>query len=165
MQTNKLLIEGNFIIQKQDHAGGWHYVELKPIPTEAKSKMGLIRVSGLVNNYEIKQFNLLPMKNASMMLPLNTLLRKAIQKKLADTVHVRLYTDHSEVIVPDDILDSLLESPKASAFFSELSDANKKYYLDWILAAKTLDTKVNRTLKTLSQLEKGIKFYDWPAKE
>jgi hypothetical protein len=159
----KILIHNTYKIQKQTHKGGWHYVVISGISASEKSASGLVRISGTVDDYAIKQFNLLPMKDGNMMLPLKTPLRKAIRKTEGDSVRVILYSDDSVVVVPDDILMSLMDYPKAHHFFMTLSESNKKHYIDWIEASKKMETKVNRIIKTIEQLEKGIKFYDWPS--
>lgn len=161
----KKLVNNLFKIEKQPTKGGWHYVVISEIPVTERLDLGLVRVSGTVDHYEIRQFNLLPMKNGTMLLPLKAALRKAIQKKEGDTVHVTLFRDKSPVLVPDYIVDSLMDFPLAHNFFMSLSESNKKYYIDWIEEAKTMETKTNRMVKTIEQLEKGIKFYDWPAKD
>ncbi|MFT3705615.1 MAG: YdeI/OmpD-associated family protein [Agriterribacter sp.] len=160
----KKLVDNFFKIKKQPTKGGWHYVVISDISITERLNLGLVRVSGTVDKYAIKQFNLLPMKNGSMLLPLKAALRKAIQKKEGDTVHVILFRDKSPVTVPDYIIDSLIDFPGAYNFFMSLSESNKKYYIDWIEESKTMETKTNRLVKTIEQLEKGIKFYDWPAK-
>lgn len=159
----KKLVNSFFKIQRQPTKGGWHYVVIPGIPTTEKLYAGLVKVSGTVDHYEIKQFNLLPMKNGDMLLPLKAALRKAINKKEGDTVQVILFRDSSDVVVPDYIIASFMDSPKAYHFFMSLSESNKKYYVDWIEASKKMETKANRIIKAMEQLEKGIKFYDWPA--
>ena len=100
--------------------------------------MGLVRVRGFIDSYELKQFNLLPMKNGKMLLPLKTAVRKKIGKKEGDYVHVVLFPDDSAVLVPDEIMVCLLESPRAHLSFLSLSDSNQIYYIDWIEEAKKL---------------------------
>jgi hypothetical protein len=160
---SKMLVNNTYKIQKQLHKGGWHYVVITEIPMTERSKSGLVRISGTVDGFEVKQFNLLPMKDGNMMLPLKTPLRKAIRKAEGDSVQVILYADDTSVFVPDDILMSLLDYPKAYDFFMTLSESNKKHYIDWIEESKKMETKVNRIVKAIDQLEKKIKFYDWPT--
>lgn len=57
--------------------------------------------------------------------------------------------------------DSEMDSPKAYDFFITLSESNQKYYIDWIEAAKKVETKAERIVKTVERLENGLKFYDW----
>ncbi|MCP9750651.1 YdeI/OmpD-associated family protein [Ferruginibacter sp. HRS2-29] len=157
------LTDKKFTIERQATKGGWHYVTIKDIPASLKTSQGLVRVKGFIDTYEIRQFNLLPVKTGEMMLVLKAALRKAIGKKAGDAVHVKLFPDESDVDIPEEIYDSLLQSPEAYDFFSTLSESNKKYYIDWINEAKRADTKVSRIVKTIRQLENKKKFWDWPA--
>ena len=145
--------------------GGWTYVAISEIPTSERLSMGHVRVRGTIDSYELKQFNLLPMKDGKMLLPLKAAVRKQIRKQEGDFLHVVLFPDDSPVIVPDEIMVCLLESPKAHHFFKSLSDSNKKYWIDWIEEAKKLETKAERIGKTIHLLENGRKFYDWPKQE
>lgn len=155
------LVDQLFLVQKYSGKGGWTYVIISDIPVQKKNPLGLLRVSGFIDTYPLKQFNLLPMKGGDMLLPLKTAVRKKIGKKEGDTVHVILYPDESPVVVPDEIMVCLLDAPKAFQFFSSLSDSNKKYYIDWIEEAKRLETKVERICRMIERLESGLKFYDW----
>lgn len=157
----KPLVDHRYTVQKQDVKGGWTYVVITEIPAGERDRLGLIRVSGFIDTYEIKQFNLLPMKDGRMLLPLKSAVRKKIGKKEGDSVHVILFSDDSPVVIPDDIMVCLMDSSEAYHFFLSLSGSNQKYYIDWIEEAKKMETKVERILKTLERLEKGLKFYDW----
>jgi len=159
----KPLVDKRFTIQRKTTKGGWHYVLIAGIPQKHKNKQGLIRVRGTVDSYELQQFNLLPLKTGEMMLVLNAQLRKIIGKKAGERVHVQLFLDASKVEIPADILESLLQSEAAWQFFETLTESNKKYYIDWVLDAKSIDTKVNRIVKMIRQLEHKKKFWDWPA--
>lgn len=159
----KPLVDKRITILKKETKGGWHYVLIPGIPPKHKNKQGLIRVRGTVDGYPLQQFNLLPVKTGEMMLVLNAQLRKAISKKAGERVHVQLFPDESKVEIPADILDSLLQSEAAWQFFETLTESNKKYYIDWVQEAKSVDTKVNRIVKMIRQLEHKKKFWDWPA--
>jgi uncharacterized protein YdeI (YjbR/CyaY-like superfamily) len=41
-----------------------------------------------------------------------------------------------------------------------LTESNKKYYVDSVMEAKTMETKVSRINKMIDKLEEGKKFYD-----
>jgi hypothetical protein len=161
----KLLVDQDYLVEKKEGKGGWTYVVIPEISAQEKNKLGLVRVSGFIDNYEVKQFHLLPLKDGGMFLPLNTAVRKKTGKKQGDTVQVKLYSDDSPFVIPDEILGCLLDSPKAYAFFLTLSDSNQKYYVDWVEAAKRVETKVDRILKMVERLENGLKFYDWVKQE
>lgn len=167
---NSSLINNHYLIEKRIAESGfkygnWTYVIIHDMPAGMKAPGGTIRVSGFIDTYELKQYNLLPLKGNGMMLPLKAAVRKKIGKKEGDTVHVVLYSDDSPVEIPDDILVCLMDSPQAHAFFMSLSDSNKKYYIDWIEEAKKMETKVERILRATERLEQGLKFYDWVRQE
>ena len=163
-KTMKALVNKSFTIEHQPGKGGWHYAIIPGIPVKYKNQQGLVRVKGFIDTYEVRQFNLLPVKTGEMMLVLKASLRKSINKKAGDSVHVKLFWDESKVEIPADVLDSLLQSEEAYTFFLTLTESNKKYYIDWIADAKTLDTKVTRIVKMIEQLERKRKFWDWPAR-
>lgn len=159
----KPLVDKNLRIKRKPQKGGWHYVVISGIPLINKNLQGLVRVKGFIDTYQIRQFNLLPMKTGEMMLVLKAPLRKTINKREGDLIHVKLFADKSKVLIPEEILDSLLQSEDAYNFFLTLTESNKKYYIDWVNESKTLDTKVSRILKMIQQLENRRKFWDWPA--
>jgi bifunctional DNA-binding transcriptional regulator/antitoxin component of YhaV-PrlF toxin-antitoxin module len=161
----KLLVNSQYKIEKQAAKFGWHFVVISEIATKHRNKLGLVRVKGFVDDYEIKQFNLLPMKDGNMLFPIKEQIRKKIGKKEGDFVQIQLFTDNSEIVIPLEILESLEQSPKAFRFFNSLSDSNQKYYIDWIAEAKKPETKVERMLKTIEKLEKGVRFWDWPKQD
>lgn len=159
----KPIINAAFTIQRKEGPAPWHFVELSGIPQQFVAANGLVRISGWIDDVEIRQFNLLPMKNGNKMLVIKAAIRKRIGKKVGDQVLVKLYPDDTPVEIPEEILDSLLQSPRAYDHFMQLTDSNKKYYIDWVQEAKQVDTKVNRLVKMIEQLEKRRKFWDWPA--
>lgn len=168
--SQTLLVDQQFLIEKRAAQSGfemsnWTYVIIPNIPATYKARGGTIRVRGFIDSYELKQYNLLPMKDQHMFLPLNAAVRKKIGKKEGDYVHVILYHDPSPVVVPDDLLACLLDAPQAYAFFSSLSESNQKYYIDWIEGAKKLETKIERISKAIERLENGLKYYDWVKEE
>jgi Bacteriocin-protection, YdeI or OmpD-Associated/Domain of unknown function (DUF1905) len=160
-----LLVDDKFKIEKKPGKFGWHFVIITEIDKKEKDKLGLVRVKGFVDDYKIKQFNLLPIKDGGMLFPIKEKIRKKILKKEGDIVHIQLFTDDSEVESPLEISESLEQSPKAFRFFNSLSDSNQKYYIDWIAEAKRPETKEERMLKTIEKLEKGVRFWDWQKRE
>lgn len=62
--------------------------------------------------------------------------------------------------IPYELMACLDDEPAAKKFFYSLSDSEKKYYIQWIYAAKTEPTKVNRMAKAIDRLAKKLKMYD-----
>lgn len=160
------IVDDSFLIEKRKSKSGfefsnWTYISIPGICNTPRGPGGTIRVKGTIDDYTIKQFNLLPLKENEMILPLKTEIRKAIGKGEGDCAEVILYLDASSYEVPEEILLCLLDAPKAHAYFKTLSESNQKYYTDWIIQAKQLETRANRIVKMIQRLEKELKFYDW----
>jgi uncharacterized protein YdeI (YjbR/CyaY-like superfamily) len=57
--------------------------------------------------------------------------------------------------IPEEFLDCLKTEPIAFEIFSSYTDGQKKEFIDWIYAAKTESTKVERIAETLNKLVKA----------
>lgn len=148
-------------IEKFEGKGGWSYVAIDGIEPSKNSPFGWTKVSGWVDDYELKQYKLMPMGNNRLMLALKAEIRKQLNKKAGDWVHIRLLLDDTTFEIPDEILACLEDFPKALATFQSFSESNQKYYIDWINEAKNIDTKVNRINKMIDRLLEGKKLYDF----
>ncbi len=153
------IINEKFEIQKMPMKGGWSFVSFANIPKELKQPFGWVPVKGTIDGYAIEQFKLWTMKTGEMFMPIKAEIRKKIQKEAGDWVHIVLYYDDSPVVIPEEFLVCLLESPKAYQVFQSFKATSQKHYIDWIYATKSLTTRVNRIAKAIVKLEKGLKIY------
>lgn len=153
------VIDGNFVIQKMQMKGGWSFVEFPNVPKHLKQPFGWVPVRGTVDGYEINQFKLWTMKTGNMFMPIKAEIRKKIKKEEGDSVHILLYYDDTPVVIPDEFLMCLVESPKAYATFQSFRATSQKHYIDWIYESKSVETRVNRMAKAIEKLEKGLKLY------
>ncbi|NJK83396.1 MAG: YdeI/OmpD-associated family protein [Saprospiraceae bacterium] len=162
------IVDKDFLVEKRIAKSGfkfsnWTHVVLSDFPMDVpRKKGGTVKVKGFIDCCEIKQYNLLPMQGNNMLLPLKSSIRKKIKKEVGEYVHVRLFLDDSSLEIPEELLVCLADSRLAQDFFMTLTESNQKYYVDWILASKSMETKVARIVKTIQRLEQGQKFYDWP---
>jgi hypothetical protein len=154
MPTPSPLIDAHYVIEKFEGKGGWHFVQLPEIAMNKEARFGWVRVRGEVDGYELKQYNLMPMGNGKLFLPLKAQLRKAIKKQVGDSVHVKLFLDNSPYKIPDEIVACLEVEPKAYQAFLQLSDNQQKSYIDWIYEAKQEMTKEKRIIDLIEQLIK-----------
>jgi len=151
-------------MQKYPGKGGWTYVVISEIPKDKHAHFGMVRVKGSIDNYEIKQYNLMPMSGDTLFLPIKAAIRKLINKNAGDFVHVVLYPDNSPVEIPGDLEICLRDEPSAYETFMSYSDSEKKAFIDWINAAKREETKISRITKMLLKLQKKQKLYDFEKK-
>lgn len=154
------IIEGDFEILKMSMKGGWSYVLLPPKHHKTGLPFGWFVVKGSIDDYEINQFKLWPTADNKLFLPIKADIRKKIKKQEGDTVRVTLYEDNSEVIIPDEFLICVNESPMAAFNFDKMSETSKKQYVDYVYAAKSLDARTRRLAKTIDKLEKGLKYHE-----
>lgn len=152
MLKEQPIIDAKYIIEKFEGKGGWHFVQLPEIAMNKEARFGWVRVKGDVDGYELNQYNLMPMGNGKLFLPLKSQLRKAIKKHVGDTVHVKLYIDKSPYKIPEEIIACLAVEPKAYEMFLQLTDNQQKKYVDWIYEAKQESTKEKRIIELIEQL-------------
>jgi hypothetical protein len=155
------LVDKQYLVEKFEGKGGWTYVMIPEIYEGKKPPFGMVRVRGFVDNFEIKQYTLMPAGNGLLFFPLKTTLRKKLGKGKGDSVHIQFFRDDSTVETPDELMVCLMDSPRALTFYESLSGNNQKYYIDWIYESKRLETKVNRIAKTIERLENRLKLYDY----
>lgn len=160
MKKEKPLVDKKYLMQRMSGKGGWSYIEIKEISPDHKAHFGMVRVKGSLDNYELNQYNLMPMGNGNLFLPVKAEIRKKIKKEAGDLVHVKLYLDQSPLVIPQELIDCLQEYPGAYEFYNTLTDSEKKQYLNWVYSAKSEDTKASRIVKMIDKLLEGKKFHE-----
>ena len=149
------LLNKTCLLEKFPGKGGWTYAELPEIKPDKNTSFGMVKVKGTVDDYEIKNYNLMPMGNGKLFLPVKAEIRKKIKKQAGDYVHVILYLDDTPVELPEELKLCLQNEPNAYETFCSYTDGEQKAFIDWIYAAKKEETKVERIVKMLKKLEKG----------
>ncbi|HLP39476.1 YdeI/OmpD-associated family protein [Lacibacter sp.] len=152
------LINKKFLLKKYPGKGGWVYSAIPEVVKNKKSPFGWVRVKGFIDNYEFKNYRLMPMGNGQLFLPVKAEIRKMIRKKEGDYVHIILYADNDPVEIPEELKLCLLDHPVEYKTFLGYTYGEQKAFINWIDAAKTDETKVNRIAKTLDKLLKKQKF-------
>lgn len=161
----KALTDKKYTIEKYPGKGGWCFVVITGIPQSKRRKYGMVRVSGTIDTYPVTKYNLMPMANGNMFLPIKAEIRKKLHKKEGDTIHVRLFEDNTPLEIPDELLLCFQDEPKAHENFNTLSDAEQKQYLDWIYEAKREETKVDRIAHAINKLLKREKLFSMHPKK
>ncbi len=156
----KALVDKKYLMQRMSGKGGWSYIEIKEISPDHKAHFGMVRVKGSIDSYELKQYNLMPMGNGNLFLPVKAEIRKKIKKEAGDLVHVILYLDASPLVIPQELIDCLNEYPEAMKFYERLTQSEKRLFLNWVYSAKQEDTKANRIVKMIDKLLLGKKMHE-----
>ena len=153
----KPIVNKKYYLEKYPGKGGWTYIQLSGIRKDQKKRFGWVRVKGTIDGFEISKYNLMPMKNGNMFLPVRAEIRKKIKKAEGDAVQVILFPDNEPLEVPQEMLLCLQDEPKALKFFNALSQSERRFYILWIYSAKKEETKIKRMAKSINRLLNGLK--------
>lgn len=125
-----------------------------------RGERGMVSVKGVIDDYVLKSFNLMPMANGSMFMPVRAEIRKQIKKSEGDQVKLVLYADHDPLDIPPDLLECLRDEPAAHKTFYGFPENEQKQYIDWIYSAKKEETRVERIAEAINRLTRGLTFRD-----
>jgi hypothetical protein len=156
----KPLVDKKIKLEKYPGKGGWTYARIPDAFGESTMPFRWRKVKGTIDGYVINRYHLMPMGEGQLFLPVKAEIRKQIGKQAGDTVHVILYPDTDPLEIPGELMLCLEDEPTAMKFFNTLSDSEKKYYIQWIYAAKREETKTNRMANAINKLSSGLRFYE-----
>jgi hypothetical protein len=144
------MVTFNAIILKfgdQGEKTGWTYIDI-PADIAQQIKPGnrkSFRVRGTLDSFSIAGIAVMPMGNGNFILTLNAALRKGVHKREGAMLQVGLEEDVDfKLIVPDDLQDCLADDPEALQFFESLLGSHRRYFVNWLNSAKTIDTRAKR---------------------
>ncbi|UEG54412.1 YdeI/OmpD-associated family protein [Mucilaginibacter daejeonensis] len=131
----------------QGEKTGWTYID---IPADVAQQIKpdnrrSFRVRGTLDNFAIAGIAVMPMGQGNFILTLNAALRKGVRKGEGAMIKVSLEEDTDfKLVVPDDLLDCLADDPDALQFFESLLESHRRYFVNWLNSAKTVETRAKR---------------------
>jgi hypothetical protein len=156
--VEKPLVNKKYLLEKYPGKGGWTYAMIPEILQDRKTPFGWVKVKGMIDDIEIKNYRLMPMGNGHLFLPVKAEIRKKIGKKAGDWIKLVLFAGNEPVEIPEELLICLQDDPVAHKFFLNCTEGQQKGYIDWICSAKTESTKVARIAAAINKLAKGEKY-------
>lgn len=153
MSDSKALVDQDYLLEKFPGKGGWTYARIPEILQDKQAHFGWVRVRGSIDGYPIQGYNLMPMGNGQLFMPVKAAIRKQIGKKEGDWVRIVLYSDKLPTELPEELKLILIDEPELYQAFLTQSDAEQKAHIEWIYSAKNEDTKVERIAQLLQRLE------------
>jgi hypothetical protein len=125
---------------------GWTYVK---IPSSVAARLHdkdkrSFRVKGSIGEHSFSGLALLPMGEGDYILPVNADMQKAIGKRAGAIVELRLEKDSQELRLPPELLECLSDEPGALDHFNNLKKGERNYFIKWICAARTDETRSKR---------------------
>ncbi len=154
------LTDKQYLLQKYPGKGGWTYALIEDAQPSQKNPYGWVKVKGSIDQYTFKNYKLMPLGKGRLFLPVKADIRKKINKKEGDRVHIILYEDNDPLEIPEELELCLRDDPEAHAIFMSYTEGEQKAYIDWIYSAKRTETRVTRITKTLEKLARREKFYE-----
>ena len=126
---------------------GWTYVDI-PADIAQQIKPGnrkSFRVRGTLDHFAIAGVAVMPMGNGNFILTLNADMRKGVRKREGAMLQVSLEEDVDfKLVVPDDLYECLADEPEALDFFNSLLESHRRYFVNWLNSAKTIETRAKR---------------------
>ena len=156
----KPLVNSKYKLEKYPGKGGWTYAVIPGFINNKNIPFGWLKVKGFIDNYEIKNYNLMPLKGGKLFLPLKAEIRKKIRKEAGDWIKVTLYPDFSQLEIPGELLRCLMDEPDAYKNFISYTESEQKAFINWIYSAKKIETQIERIAHTLEKVSRGLKFRD-----
>ena len=146
------------IIQHIPGNGAWTYQLIIPNTKDIKGKWGDLKVSGTIDNFEIKNKNLGPMKNADKKMALNSEIRNSIGKGAGDLVNVTLYLEDRIHVQTNEneMIFECFKDAKVLVFFKQLKLEEQKEIIESINSVATENQKADKIIKVIAKLEKQL---------
>ena len=154
MTSNPPLVNNTYLLKKIPGEGGWTYASIPEVSQDKTAPFGWVKVCGRIDDYEFKQFKLIPMGDGTLFFPARVEIRKKIKKEVGNEVHIILYKNLSALETPKELLVCLKDEPLAHERFLKLSEGKQKEIIEWISQAKKEETKVERIASSLEKLLK-----------
>ena len=121
------------IVGKFDQQGektGWTYII---VPAELAQQLvpdnkRSFRIKGFLDEYKFEKTALVPFGGGDFILPINAVMRKATRKSKGASITIKMEVDHAEIKPSADLVECLMDEPKALENFNKLPPSHKKYY-------------------------------------
>ena len=81
METEKPLVNNDYLLEKFQEKGGWTYAQIPKVLQNKHSPFGWVRVRGTIDDFEIKNYHLMPLNNGKLFLAVKAGIRKKIKKQ------------------------------------------------------------------------------------
>ena len=152
----------NFIIENEKLEiqyipgnGAWTYHLIIPNTKNIKGKWGDLKVSGKIDDYEIKSKNLAPLKNSDKKMSLNSEIRNFIGKSGGEFVNVTLYllNENTKKNNDNEMIFECFKDAEVLNTFKKLKIEEQNEIIQNINSTATENQKVERILKFIAKLE------------
>lgn len=161
--SKKMKIQFDAILERfgsQGEKTGWTYISI-PLKVTNKLKPGFkrsFRVKGLLDDYAIQSVALIPMGEGQYIMPVNSIMRKAIKKNKGQKLTVKIEPDDAIITISETFIECLQDEPEAMKNFKKMPPSHQQYYSKWIESAKTDTTKAKRIAMAVNGLARNMDY-------
>jgi hypothetical protein len=135
--------------------GAWTYQLIIPNTKDIKGKWGDLKVSGKIDDYQIENKNLAPLKNSDKKMSLNSEIRNFIGKSGGDFVNVTLYLVNQKIenTHENEMIFECFKDAEVLNIFKKLEIEEQKEIIENINSVATENQKVEKIVKFIAKLE------------
>ncbi|MFV8324231.1 DUF1905 domain-containing protein [Flavobacterium sp. LS2R12] len=135
--------------------GAWTYQLIIPNTKDIKGKWGDLKVSGKIDDYQIENKNLGPLKNSDKKMSLNSEIRNFIGKSGGEFVNVTLYlvNPNLEKKNENEMIFECFKDAEVMKIFEKLKIEEQNKIIENINSVATENQKVEKIVKFISKLE------------
>jgi Domain of unknown function (DUF1905)/Bacteriocin-protection, YdeI or OmpD-Associated len=146
----------------QGEKTGWIYI---PVSAETASEIKpnnkkSFKVKGKIDELTINAVELTAMVEGFFIIPVNTAMRKQMNKSHLDSVYVQLEEDDDLNKLSSELLIAIEAAPEAAAYFNALPPSHKIAYSTWVNAAKSEPVIAKRIAATLKACTLKMSYSD-----
>jgi hypothetical protein len=153
---DSLLFDGEIVLQKMNMKGGWTYALLPEVVTTSRKKFGWTKLNAIIDDYEMNNASLMPIKGGRLFLAVKAEIRKQIKKEEGDTVRIRLYgIKPPDVVTESDFREALADDPTALKQFEAFTRKDQKDWLKWIFEGSNNDAIIMRMAAAINDIAEG----------
>ena len=154
-KTMNFIVENEKIeIQYIPGNGAWTYQLIIPNTKNIKGKWGDLKVSGKIDDFEIKNKNLGPMKNSDKKMALNSEIRNSIGKSGGEFVNVTLYLENRNAESKNnEMIFECFKDAEVLNKFEKLKIEEQNEIIQNINSSATENQKVEKIIKFIAKLE------------
>ena len=134
--------------------GAWTYHLVIPNTADIDETWGSLKVSGLIDDYELKEMNLAPRKEEDKIISINQEIRNAIGKTGGDKVTVTLYLHTHDRIHKNSEIFQCFEDASVLDSFKSLHKDQQNEILNDITSKKTEAKQIEQVNHHINQLLK-----------
>lgn len=153
---DSLLFDGEIVLQKMNMKGGWTYALLPEVVTSSRKNFGWTKLNATIDDYEMNNASLMPIKGGRLFLAVKSEIRKQIKKEEGDTVRIKLYgLKAPDTVTEQDFREALADDPRALKHFESFTRKDQKDWLKWIFEGSNNDAIILRMADAINDIAEG----------